>query len=322
MICDWAGLDVETEQLQIGVASGRMVARPFAFLPTESSQALQTQCANLFADREFPTMASFSAGQRYRHDRIRVAYLSADFRDHPVSHLLVGMFEHHDRTRIETTAFSFGASKSTPLRRQLETAFDQFVDCRNLSDAEIARMLQEREIDIAIDLMGPTENARPGIFSYRPAPVQAIFLGFAGSSGAPYMDYIIADRIVIPEEEQNLIRERWSICPTRSWAPIRSELLALPYRRALMRDCRSPVLYFAHSAIRTRSLRRSLMYGWSSCAVSITVFSGLATPIVQRKTICDARQSGAAWSPSGSFLLGAWRSIGITSPASACQFIS
>ena len=208
MICDWAGLDVETEQLQIGVASGRMVARPFAFLPTESSQALQTQCANLFADREFPTMASFSAGQRYRHDRIRVAYLSADFRDHPVSHLLVGMFEHHDRTRIETTAFSFGASEFTPLRRQLETAFDQFVDCRNLSDAEIARMLQEREIDIAIDLMGPTENARPGIFSYRPAPVQAIFLGFAGSSGAPYMDYIIADRIVIPEEEQNLFREK------------------------------------------------------------------------------------------------------------------
>jgi protein O-GlcNAc transferase len=208
MICDWAGLDAETEHLRSGVASGRMVARPFAFVPVESSQALQTQCANLFADREFPAMAQRPTGQRYRHDRVRVAYLSADFRDHPVSHLLVGMFEHHDRTRIETTAISFGESEPTPLRQRLEKAFDQFVDCRNISDAEIARVLQEREIDIAIDLMGPTQSARPGIFAYRPAPIQAIYLGFAGSSGAPYMDYIIADRIVIPEKEQNLFREK------------------------------------------------------------------------------------------------------------------
>ena len=208
MICDWAGLADETEHLRSGVAAGHAVARPFAFMPAESSQTLQTRCANLFADREFPAMAPLTIGQRYRHDRIRVAYLSADFRDHPVSHLLIGMFEHHDRARFETTAVSLGDSEPTPLRRRLENAFEHFVDAREASDVQIASMLRESEIDIAIDLMGPTEGARPGIFSHRPAPIQAIYLGFAGSSGASYMDYIIADRIVIPETEQHLFQEK------------------------------------------------------------------------------------------------------------------
>jgi len=208
IICDWAGLADEKERLRSGIAADHAVVRPFAFLPIESSQALQTRCANLFANREFPTMTPLAIGQRYRHDRIRVAYLSADFRDHPVSHLLVGMFEHHDRTCFETMALSFGDSEPTPLRRRLESAFEHFVEGRDRSDAQIARMLREREIDIAIDLMGPTQGARPGIFSFRPAPIQAIYLGFAGSSGASYMDYILADRIVIPESEQHLFAEK------------------------------------------------------------------------------------------------------------------
>ena len=207
MICDWADLADETEHLRSRVAAGHAVARPFAFMPAESSQTLQIRCANLFADREFPAMMPLS-GQRYRHDRIRVAYLSADFSDHPVSHLLIGMFEHHDRARLETIAVSLGDSEPTPLRRRLENAFEHFVDAREVSDVQIARRLREREIDIAIDLMGPTQGARPGIFSYRPAPIQAIYLGFAGSSGASYMDYIIADRIVIPEAEQQLFQEK------------------------------------------------------------------------------------------------------------------
>jgi predicted O-linked N-acetylglucosamine transferase (SPINDLY family) len=153
-------------------------------------------------------MAPLSIGQCYRHDRIRIAYLSADFRDHPVSHLLVGMFEHHDRTRFQTTAVSLGDSEPTPMRQRLEKAFDRFIDGRDSSDVSIARMLREYEIDIAIDLMGPTQGARPGIFSYRPAPLQAIFIGYAGSSGASYMDYILADRIVVPESEQHLFREK------------------------------------------------------------------------------------------------------------------
>jgi protein O-GlcNAc transferase len=208
MICDWTDLAAENMHLLGGVAEGRPVSRPFAFLAADATQAIQTRCANLFADHEFPAMPALWTGQRYRHDRIRLAYLSADFREHPVSHMLSGMFEFHDRTRFETIAVSFGAPDPTPMRQRLEKAFDRFVDKRGSSDIEIARMLREGEIDIAIDLMGPTQEARPAILSYRPAPIQVMYLGYAGSSGAPYVDYILADRIVVPEIEQNLFREK------------------------------------------------------------------------------------------------------------------
>ena len=94
------------------------------------------------------------------------------------------------------------------MRARLEKAFDRFVDKHDSSDVDIARMLRECEIDIAIDLMGPTQGARPAILGYRPAPIQAMYLGYAGSSGAPYVDYVLADRIVIPEVEQSSSREK------------------------------------------------------------------------------------------------------------------
>jgi predicted O-linked N-acetylglucosamine transferase (SPINDLY family) len=206
--CNWANVAAENTHLVAGVADGRLVSRPFAFLTAESSQALQTRCSNLFADREFPALPPLWTGERYSHDRIRVAYLSADFRNHPVSHMLVGMFEYHNRARFETIGVSFGADDESPIRRRVKSAFDRFYDVRQNSDAEIARLLREEEVDIAVDLMGPTQSARPGILSYRPAPIQVTYLGYAGSSGAPYIDYILADRIVIPEIEQQLFREK------------------------------------------------------------------------------------------------------------------
>jgi len=208
MICNWSNYGDEARRLMNGVSEGRPVSRPFAFLAAGSSQSLQTRCANLFCDREFPSPTPHWSGPTYRHDRIRVAYLSADFRDHPVSHLLVGMFEQHDHARFETMAFAFGKAERTPLRQRLENAFDRFVDVHDKTDADIANMLREQEIDIAVDLMGPTESARPGVFARRPAPLQIMYLGYAGSTGAPYVDYILADRIVIPEHEQNLYREK------------------------------------------------------------------------------------------------------------------
>ena len=208
MICDWTDFAAENARLVAGVAGGRPVSRPFAFLAAEATQAVQAQCARLFVDHEFPAMPALWTGQRYRHDKIRLAYLSADFGEHPVSYMLAGMFECHDRARFETLAVSFGAAHPTPMRARLEKAFDRFVDKRDSSDVEIARMLRECEIDIAIDLMGPTQEARPAILAYRPAAIQVMYLGYAGSSGAPYLDYILADRIVIPEVEQSLFSEK------------------------------------------------------------------------------------------------------------------
>jgi protein O-GlcNAc transferase len=219
MICDWTNFSAESERLVAGVAAGRAVVRPFAFTAIDSVQAMQTCCASLFADREFPPAPYLSTGQRYGHDRIRVAYLSADFRGHPVSHMLAGILEYHDKSRFETTAVSFGAPDSSPVRRRLEKAFDHFLEGGEKGDIKLAHMLREAEIDIAIDLMGPTQGARPAIFSCRPAPIQAIYLGFAGSSGAPYIDYILADRFVIPETERELDREQVAYLPDSFMGP-------------------------------------------------------------------------------------------------------
>jgi protein O-GlcNAc transferase len=208
LICNWSNLDAEASHLVAGVTAGKPVTRPFTFLAVPASPAAQTKCAQLFMDHEFPPARPLWTGQRYRHDRIRLAYLSADFREHPVSHLLAGMFERHDRKRFETIAVSFGAANPSKMRKRLENAFERFIDVRDKSDADVAKLLHDGEVDIAIDLMGPTQHARPAILAHRPAPIQGIYLGYAGSSGAEYIDYLIADRVVIPQDERQFYREK------------------------------------------------------------------------------------------------------------------
>ena len=134
--------------------------------------------------------------------------MSADFREHATSYLVAGMMEQHDRKHFETIGVSFGDNDESPMRRRMEGAFEQFVDFSGKSDLEIARWLRATEVDIAVDLMGPTKNARPATFSYRPAPIQVAYLAFAGSNGAPYIDYVFGDRTVIPEAERQLYREQ------------------------------------------------------------------------------------------------------------------
>jgi predicted O-linked N-acetylglucosamine transferase (SPINDLY family) len=120
-------------------------------------------------------------------------------RTHAVASLIVGCFEHHDKERFETTAISLSAGDGSETRRRMEAAFDHFIDVHEMSDAAVAALLREREIDIAIDLNGYTGDARSGILAHRPAPVQVNYLGYPGTMGAPYMDYIIADPTVLPD---------------------------------------------------------------------------------------------------------------------------
>ena len=159
------------------------------------------QCARNFIASAYPAAGTpIWQGERYDHSRIRVAYLSADFREHAVPYLLAGVFESHDRTRFETTAISFGPDNPDKMLTRLKGAFDRFIDVSGQSDLEVARLMRSLEVDIAIDLMGHTMNSRFGILAWRPAPVQVNFLGYPGTSGADYVDYIIADRHVIPKK--------------------------------------------------------------------------------------------------------------------------
>jgi protein O-GlcNAc transferase len=146
--------------------------------------------------------------RRYNHDRIRLAYLSADFHQHPTARLMAELFERHDRGRFEVTAIAFGPDDGGPLRARLKKAFDRFEDVRGKSDAEVARMLRALEIDIAVDLNGHTAEGRPGIFAWRPAPVQVNYLVYPGTTGADFMDVILADRIALPADQQPYMREK------------------------------------------------------------------------------------------------------------------
>ena len=144
---------------------------------------------------------------------MRMAYISADFREGPLATLMTGVFEHHDRHRTETIGVSLGADDGSAARRRFEQAFPQFIDASDKSDAEIASQLRRMEIDIAVDLMGFTESARPGIFKHRPAPIQVGYLGYPGTTGGDWLDYLIADRVVVPDGQRRFYAEQLVYLP-------------------------------------------------------------------------------------------------------------
>src|SRR5262249_40015983 len=143
-----------------------------------------------------------SRGEVWRNDRIKIAYLSADFHRHATAYLMAELFERHDRGRFEIIGVSFGPDDRSEMRARLGAAFDQFLDVRAKSDAEVARLLCELKVDIAVDLKGYTQEARPRILAHRPAPIQVNYLGFPGTMGADFIDYIIADEVVLPFDQQ------------------------------------------------------------------------------------------------------------------------
>ena len=207
-ICDWSDSG-EGEKVRSGLREGRLVSPPFQALVLSEDPADAYHAARLWMEQTEPFLpAPLWRGELYRHDKIRVAYISGNFQDHAVARLMAGVPEHHDRRRFETYAFSFGADDKGPLRARLTGAFDHFIDVRDDSEEGIARRLREIEADIAVDLMGFTEGNRPGILGFRPAPVQMNYLGFPGTMGAAWMDYILADSIVIPPEQQAYYREK------------------------------------------------------------------------------------------------------------------
>ncbi len=196
--CDWRQREDDERRIADGLRAGLPVIWPFNYRAVSDSEAKNFIVARLWA-KTIPRPKALWRGESYRHERIRLAYLCAEFHDHPTAILIAGVFEHHDRTRFEMTAISLGPDNGGTMRRRIEAAFDRFIDVRALSDAEIAAMMRDMEIDIAIDLNGQAGGARPGILAYRPAPMQTSYLGNCGTMGVPFIDYIIADPIVIPE---------------------------------------------------------------------------------------------------------------------------
>jgi len=208
VLCDWAKTASLLPRLKSDVQAGRAVIQPFVLMGYSEDAALLRRCAETYVHRVAPVQPPLYDGKPYRHDRIRLAYLSADFHQHPTAQLMAELFERHDRNRFEVSAFAFGPDDGSAMRHRLVKAFDSFDDVRAFSEFEIARMIRAREIDIAVDLNGHTHEARPGIFSHRPAPVQVNYLVYPGTTGAGYMDYVLADRIVLPLDQQAFFSEK------------------------------------------------------------------------------------------------------------------
>jgi predicted O-linked N-acetylglucosamine transferase (SPINDLY family) len=205
----WNDLEADVQSIRDGLAAGSKVVAPFPLLALSGTAAEQLRCARVFsADRHPAASQPLWRGERSPHDRIRVGYVSADFREHAVSHLIAGMLERHDRLRFEAFGFALNADHADPMGQRIQGAFEHFIPAAQRSDREIASLMREQEIDIAIDLMGFTQNARTGVFALRPAPIQVNYLGFPATMGADFIDYIVADPFLIPEETASSYSEK------------------------------------------------------------------------------------------------------------------
>jgi protein O-GlcNAc transferase len=213
LICDWSHAAVLADGMR-SIAGGKPAISPFILLSLTDAAATQLQCARIFlADRHPTAPSALWTGRRCQNKKIRVAYLSGDLRNHALSYLMVGVFEEHDRDLFETFGIAFRKPTKEPFELRVVSAFDTFIDVRELSDLQVAELLYEMQIDIAVDLMGFTFGQRLNIFGHRPAPVQVSYLGFPGTTGAPYMDYIIADEFVIPQESRRHYSENVAYLP-------------------------------------------------------------------------------------------------------------
>ncbi len=211
--CDWRRLTQDRADIAAGVAAGKSVVQTLINARLSNSPADQLQCARIFARRWPASPNPLWRGEPYQHDKIRVAYISADFRDHATSWLAAGLFERHDKSRFETLAVSLYADDGSEMRARIRGAFDAFIDAERKTDGQIAGFLRQTEVDIAIDLMGFASGCRPGILALRPAPVQVSYLGYPGTMAASFVDYILADRIVIPDEHRSFYTEKIAILP-------------------------------------------------------------------------------------------------------------
>jgi predicted O-linked N-acetylglucosamine transferase (SPINDLY family) len=207
--CDWSRWDELSAELRRHVTARKSRISPFLLLGTSDDPALQLACAQHYVRDRFGTgQKRVASGAIWRNDRIRVAYLSSDFRRHATAFLAAELFERHDRSRFEVIGVSFGVDDGSDMRARLTSAFDRFIDVRTQGDKEVARLIDDLRIDIAVDLNGHTLDGRPQIMSFRPAPIQASYLGFPGTMGADFIDYIIADAIVLPFDQQPHFSER------------------------------------------------------------------------------------------------------------------
>lgn len=230
-LCDWATIEKLRPRMEAEVASGRSIVNPFFLLGLSDDPVLAKSCAAHYGRDLLQGLVTAPSPKPAPGKKIRLAYLSTDFRLHAVGHLMIGIFENHDRARFELTGVSYGPEENSALRGRFKKVFDHFIDAEAMTDADVAAALRRLNVDIAVDLSGYAKGARPGVMARRPAPVQVSYLGFPGSMAADFMDYVIADEIVLPDGQQVNYSERIARMPDCYW-PATAHDVAQPIAQA------------------------------------------------------------------------------------------
>ena len=205
---DWSGFDAQVARIDAGVRAGKRIIDPFMYLAIAGAPDDSRKCARIFAGQFYPPLPMPSRKTGRDSGKIRIGYVSGEFRAQATAYLTAGLYEGHDRSRFEIVAFDNGARADSPMRRRLEAAFDRFVPIAHLSDQAAAETIAAEEIDILVNLNGFFGDHRMGVFARKPAPVQVSYLGFPGTLGADYIDYILADRFVVPSDERQYYTEK------------------------------------------------------------------------------------------------------------------
>ncbi len=201
---DWAvrAPAASRDEILRSVHVGKPACLPFAFLSIADCAASQLQCARIYAQQHCSIEQPRGRSAHHRHRRRRIAYVSSDLRAHAITYLMAGVFERHDRERFETYGIALRPADQTAAGERIRASFDRFIDVSHLTDRETTDLMRDLEIDIAVDLNGYTRGSRPRIFADGAAPIQVSYLGYPGTMGAPFMDYLLADEFVIPPQQR------------------------------------------------------------------------------------------------------------------------
>jgi predicted O-linked N-acetylglucosamine transferase (SPINDLY family) len=205
---DWREFAAQAAALNAGVRAGEKIVLPFVYQAISEMPADLQASSIIYARDRFPAFGALPAKPRPRTAKIRVGYVCGEFREHATGYLMAGLFEMHDRDRFEILAFDNGWDDKSPTRKRLEAGFDGFVDIASMNDQAAAHKIASETIDILVNLNGYCGLGRMGVFARKPAPVQVNYLAFPATLGAGYMDYILADRFVIPESERQYYSEQ------------------------------------------------------------------------------------------------------------------
>lgn len=209
LICDWEGLGEIYVAIQDGLSRGEKVAEPFGLQAISTSEEELQQCAKIFSQFFYPSKATKAELiEDPKKKKIRVAYLCGEFRAQATSVLMTGLYEMHDKEEFEIYALDSGWDDGSEMRGRINQAFTRIIDIATMPDTEVADLISSLQIDILVNLNGFFGKARQGVFALKPAPIQINYLGFPGTLGAPYMDYLIADKVVVPENSKKFYDEK------------------------------------------------------------------------------------------------------------------